>query len=106
MNGYEIVENYFKDWIETQSFIGRFYIAIFLAKKSGISFLQYECLCELFEYDFDGKGGILWQIDWCEDEDDITDLRFYSLNDIKNIIIDAEKHELNNTCRKWFNAWR
>lgn len=105
MDGYEIVENCFKEWIETQTFIDRFYVAIFLAKRSRISFEQYECLCELFEYDFDGKGGILWQIDWCEGEDDITDLRFYSLNDIKNIIIEAENHNLFINNRKWFNKW-
>lgn len=105
MDGYDIVENYFKEWIESQSFIGRYYVAIFLAKRSNISFEQYECLCEPFEYDYDGF--IIWEYDWCEGEDDITDLRFYSLNDIKKIIIDAEKHHLETTLNtKWFNAWR
>ena len=107
MDGYDIVANYFKEWIETQTFIDRFYVAIFLAKRSRAPFEQYECFCELFEYDFDGEGTMLWQIDWCEGEDDITDLRFYSLNDIKNIIIDAEKHHLKTTRNtKWFNVWR
>lgn len=105
VDGYEIVGNCFKEWIETQSFIDIFYVAVFLAKRARSSFEHYEIFFELFEYDFDGKGGILWQIDWCEGEDDITDLRFYSLNDIKNIIIDAESHKLNNTGRKWFNKW-
>ena len=106
MDGYDIVENYFKEWIESQSFRDIFYVAIFLAKRSRTSFEQYECLCELFEYDW-CKGDIIWQIDWCEGEDDITDLRFYSLHDIKNIIIDAEKHHLSTTRNtKWFNAWR
>ena len=59
----------------------------------------------IIEYDFDGKDNILWQIDWCEGEDDITDLRFYSLNEIKNIIIEAEDHNLFINNRKWFNKW-
>lgn len=105
MNGYDIVANYFKEWISTQSFLDRFYIAIFLGKKSSIITEPYHQFFELFEYDFDGEGSILWQIDWCEGENNITNLRFYSLSDIEQIIIDAEQHELNNTWRKWFNVW-
>lgn len=105
MDGYEIVENYFKEWIESQSFIDRFYVAVFLGKHSTLIKEPYEKFFELFEYDFDDKGGILWQIDWCEGENDITNLRFYSLSDIEYIIYDAESHALNNTGRKWFNKW-
>lgn len=105
MDGYEIVENCFKEWIETQTFIDRFYVAVFLGKHSTSITEPYHQFFELFEYDFDGEGSILWQIDWCEGEDDITDLRFYSLNDIKNIIIEAENHNLFINNRKWFNKW-
>ena len=106
MDGYDIVANYFKEWIESQSFIDRFYVACFRAKRTNYMTEPFQNYCELFEYDFDGKGDILWQFDWCEGEDDITDLRFYSFYDIRNIIIDAENLELNNTNRKWFNKWR
>lgn len=106
MDGYDIVANYFKEWIENQSFIDRFYVAVFLGKHSTATIKPYHKFFELFEYDFDGEGGILWQIDWCEGENDIVNLRFYSLSDIEDIIIDAENHELINTCRKWFNVWR
>lgn len=105
MDGYEIVENCFKEWIETQTFIDRFYVAVFLGKHSTLIKEPYHKFFELFEYDFDGEDGILWQIDWCEGETDITNLRFYSLDDLEHIIYDAENHELNNTCRKWFNKW-
>lgn len=107
MDGYDIVANYFKEWIKKQSFIDRFYVACFRAKRTNYMTEPFQNFCELFEYDFDGDGDILWQIDWCEGENNISDLRFYSLHDIQNIIIDAEKHELSSTRKtKWFNVWR
>ena len=105
MAGYTIVENCFNDWIKTQAFIDRFYVAVFLGKHSNLLKEPYHKFFELFEYDSDVEDGIVWQIDWCEGEYDITKLRFYSLNEIENIIYDAECHELNNTGRKWFNKW-
>lgn len=92
MDGYEIVTKYFEEWIKPQTFLDRFYVAVFSAKRSKISFEQYEDFCELFEYDFDGKGNILWSIDWCEGEDDIINIRFYSLNDIKGLIANHERY--------------
>lgn len=106
MDGYDIVENAFIEWIESQSFIDRFYVAIFLGKHTNSISEPYHRFCELFEYDFDNKWGILWQIDWCEGENNITNIRFYSLNDIEDIIISAESHDLPITNRKWFNKWR
>lgn len=105
MDGYEIVEKYFREWIKSQSFLDRFYVAVFLAKRATISFEQYEKFFELFEYDFDGKGEILWQIDWCEGENDIVNLRFYSLYDIEKIVFQAENSTI-NTDKTWFNVLR
>lgn len=105
MNGYDIVANYFKEWIENQSFRDRFYVAVFLGKHSTSIVKPYHTFFELFEYDFD-VDRIIWQIDWCEGENVITNLRFYSFSDIENIIYDAEDHELDNTGRKWYNLWR
>ncbi len=105
MDGYKIVENYFKEWIETQTFIDRFYVAVFLGKHSTLIKEPYHKFFELFEYDFDGDGGVLWQIDWREGENDITNLRFYSLADIEKIIYECEEHTLFVNDRKWFNKW-
>lgn len=106
MDGYDIVVNYFNEWIKEQSFIDRFYVACFRAKRTNYMTEPFQNFCELFEYDWD-ENSIIWQIDWCEGENNITDLRFYSLSEIENIIIDAENNELSSTRKtKWFNAWR
>lgn len=99
MDGYDIVANYFKEWVETQDFIDYRYVAIFEAKRKNEK--EYSHFQELIEYEYFNE--IIFDMDWCEGEDDIINLRFYSLDELCTIVEDAENHALNNTARKWYN---
>ena len=99
MDGYDIVASYFKEWVETQNFIDYRYVAIFEAKRKNEK--EYSHFQELIEYEYFNE--IIFDMDWCEGEDDIINLRFYSLDELCTIVEDAENHDLNNTARKWYN---
>ena len=97
MDGYNIVENYFNEWLETQTFIDRFYVAVFEARRDNLT--SYEFFAELFELDQDYK--IVWQIDWCEGENDIINIRFYTFRDIMKMALEYEYEYISS--HEWFN---
>lgn len=101
MDGYDIITKYFEEWLKTQEYRDMYYVAFFDARKN--SHENYYHYNELFELTFDGD--IIFDMDWCEGETDIINLRFYSLDEILAIIEDIEVRGF-NTSRKWFNVRR
>lgn len=100
MDGYEIVSNYFKEWIEPQTYIDRFYVAIFEARRNNLT--GYTFFTELFELDQDWE--IVWQIDWCEGESDIVNIRFYSFKDLVYMALNYEDDYIPKS--GWYNRKR
>lgn len=100
INGYDLVSKYFAEFMNGKTFIDRFYVAIFEARRNNM--MPYESFHELFELDQDYR--IIWQIDWCEGENDIINLRFYSFKDIIDMALDYE-FEYIPSCT-WFNRKR
>lgn len=97
INGYDIVGKCFAEFMNNKTFIDRFYVAIFEARRNND--MEYEKFYELFELDYDYH--IIWQIDWCEGENDIINLRFYSFRDIIDMALNYEYEYI--PCTIWFN---
>lgn len=100
INGYDIVGKYFAEFMNGKTYIDRFYVAIFEARRNNM--VAYNPFTELFELDQDYH--IIWQIDWCEGENDIINLRFYSFREIVNMALDYEFEYIPST--RWFNRKR
>ena len=96
-NGYDEVTYNFALWMNRQRFIDRFYVAVFEARRNNLT--SYSLFTELFELDQDYK--IIWQIDWCEGENDIINIRFYSFMDIMKMALEYEYEYISS--HEWFN---
>lgn len=96
-NGYDEVTYNFALWMNKQRFIDRFYVAIFEARRNNLT--SYTLFTELFELDQDYK--IIWQIDWCEGENDIINIRFYSFDELMKMALKFEDEHL--TKSEWYN---
>ena len=96
-DGYDEVAFNFALWMDDQEYLDRFYVAVFEARINNHT--PYEFFTELFELDQDYK--IVWQIDWCEGENDIINLRFYSFEDIMKMTLEYEYKYISS--HEWFN---
>lgn len=69
-------------WIDTQKLLDRFYVVTFEMRYELDT--NYEQCCELFELDEDYH--VIFQIDWCEGQTILKNIKFYSLDDIHKIL--------------------
>lgn len=96
-DGYDEVAFHFAEWIDRQNYLDRFYVAVFEARRNNLT--SYHFFTELFELDQDYK--IIWQIDWCEGENDVINIRFYSFESLMHMALRYENDYIPSA--GWFN---